>query len=101
MYSLAEARPAEGTWVFWTAVEQCNGRISSGLSRWRAKDYDNLTAEGLTSFWTEATNVANAHLVGRLVEIGQQLEENADQRIELQALKDDIQLQAEESQGAQ
>lgn len=88
MFSLEEARPADDTWVFWVAVEQCNGRISSGLTKWRQKDYENLTQEGLTSFWTQADNVARAQLKGRVVEIEQQLEENVEQNENLTCLLD-------------
>lgn len=86
MFSLTEARPADGTWVFWVTVEQCNGRISSGLSKWRDKDYDNLTQDGLVSFWAKADEIAQAQLKGRLVELEQQLDENLEQNENLTAL---------------
>jgi len=88
MFSLAEARPSNGTWVFWVAVEQCNGHISSGLSKWREKDYDNLTQDGLVSFWAKANEIAEAQLKGRLVELEQQLDENVEQNENLTALYD-------------
>lgn len=91
MYNLADARPAEGTWVYWVAVEQCDGRVNSGLSKWREKDYDNLTQDGLVAYWINADNIAEVHIAGRLVEIGQQLEENKDQREALQALREELQ----------
>lgn len=86
MFSLTEARPAEGTWVFWVAVEQCNGRFSSGLCKWKQKDYDNLAQEGLVSFWAKADEIAQAQLKGRLVELEQQIEDNTIQHEDLTAL---------------
>ena len=91
MFNLNESRPANDTWVFWVSVEQCSGRLNSGLSKWRERDYENLTQEGLTSFWAKADEIAKAQLKGRLVEIGQQLEENAEQNENLNALLDVMQ----------
>lgn len=93
MYNLADERPAEGTWVYWVAIEQCDGRLNSGLSKWREKDYENLTEEGLTSFWINADNIAEKHIAGRLVEIFQQLEENSEQRGALKDLRGELQEQ--------
>lgn len=86
MFSLLESRPAEGTWVYWIAVEQCSGRINSGLSKWKQKDYDALTEDGLVSFWVKGDDVAFAHLEGRRVELDQQMEDNKEQYENLKAL---------------
>lgn len=86
MFNLLEARPAEGTWVYWIAVEQCSGRINSGLSKWRQKDYDNLSEEGLVSFWIKGDDIAAAHLRGRCVELDEQIEDVLEQKDNLEAL---------------
>lgn len=100
MYNISEARPSEGTWVFWVAVEQCDGRISSGLSKWRDKDYDNLTQEGLVSFWTKADEIAEAQLQGRLVQLDQQIEDNTIQKEDLESLYEITQEKLQEILGA-
>lgn len=78
--------PAIGSWVYWVAVEQANGRINSGLCEWTPSMTTALQEEGMSGFWANAEDIAVAHLKGQLCDRRQQIKENYDLSEELQEL---------------
>lgn len=76
MYDINVTVPAIGSWVYWVSVEQANGRVASGLCQWYGELTEALREEGISGFWIDADNVAQAHLKGQICDRRQQIMEN-------------------------
>ena len=86
MNNISVSVPAIGSWVYWAAIEQANGRINSGLCEWTPAMTEALSDEGITGFWINGDDIAVAHLKGQLCDRRQQIKENYHLNEELEEL---------------